>query len=102
MTTWSILYVGCVPGKVQFLKPTYSVCDQPINQEICLRAKNTYLDHQMYIMSTAVIAKEPNFAEILAENNHLQTASTETRYYITNNVEHYLNFNEGWGCHMGI
>ena len=45
----------------------------------------------MYIMSSAVISREPNFAEILAENNDLRTAPTETKYFITNEIEQYLN-----------
>ena len=30
---------GCVPSNVKFLKNSYSLCNQPINQEICLKAK---------------------------------------------------------------
>lgn len=85
---------GCVPSTVRFLKPMSSQCNQPINPDICLRAKNSYLDHQMYIMSSVVIEQEPNFAQVLASNNQLMTAETETFYYVTNNVQFYLNTEE--------
>ena len=85
---------GCVPSTVRFLKPMSSQCSQPVNQDICLRAKNSYLDHQMYIMSSVVIEQEPNFAQVLATNNQLKTAETETFYYVTNNVNFYLNTEE--------
>ena len=48
----------------------------------------------MYIMSSVVIEQEPNFAQVLASNNQLNTAETETFYYVTNNVNSYLNTEE--------
>ena len=82
---------GCVPDTVRFLRPHSSVCDHMISEDVCQSAKNSYLDHQMYIMSSSVLAQEPNFAQVLAENNQLRTADTVTNYYITNNVQFYLN-----------
>ena len=82
---------SCVSSPVRFLKDSKSVCKRPINPEVCLTAKNSYLDHQMFLMSSPVIASEANFAQVLSENNFLRTAETETNYYLTTRLEKYLN-----------
>ena len=82
---------GCVPGPMRFLRPRSSVCSVPISPEICTRAKNTYLDHQMFLMTSAGIAITPNFPQVLSVNNALNTSITETRYFFTEDVGHYLS-----------
>ena len=82
---------SCVTSPVRFLRDSKSVCRRPITPEVCLTAKNSYLDHQMFIMSSPVIASEANFAQVLSENNFLRTAETETNYYFTTQLDSYLN-----------
>ena len=82
---------SCVSSPVRFLKDSKSVCKRPINPDVCLTAKNSYLDHQMFLMSSPVIKSEANFAQVLSENNFLRTAETETNYYLTTRLEKYLN-----------
>ena len=84
----------CITSHVMFLKDSNSVCNLPINQTVCLNAKNTYLDHQMYIMTSPVIASESNFPQVLSENNFLKTADTETNYHFTNQLERYINIDQ--------
>ena len=82
---------SCVTSPVRFLKDSKSVCRRPINPEVCLTAKNSYLDHQMFIMSSPVIASEANFPQVLSENNFLIPAETETNYYLATRLDSYLN-----------
>eukprot|EP00090_Calanus_glacialis_P017441 TRINITY_DN27160_c0_g1_i1.p1 TRINITY_DN27160_c0_g1~~TRINITY_DN27160_c0_g1_i1.p1 ORF type:complete len:534 (+),score=142.64 TRINITY_DN27160_c0_g1_i1:3-1604(+) len=85
---------GCVTSPVRFLKNSKSVCTKHLSSEVCLTAKNTLFDHQMYIMSFPGIANTPNFAQVLAENNFLETAKTKVNYYTTDSTEKYLNVNQ--------
>ena len=85
------LHGGCVPGPVRFLRPRSSVCSVPISPEICSRAKNSLLDHQMFLMTSAGVSLAPNFPQVLAVNNALNTSVTETRYHFTEDVGHYLS-----------
>ena len=84
----------CVTSHVRFLKDSKSVCQLPINQTVCLNAKNTFLDHQMYIMTSPVIASEANFPQVLARNNFLESAVTETNYYFTTRLHTYFNLHQ--------
>ena len=85
------LHGGCVPGPVRFLRPRTSLCSVPISAEICSSAKNTGLDHQMFLMTSAGVSLAPNFPQVLAVNNALNTSVTETRYHFTEDVDHYLS-----------
>ena len=87
----SSLHGGCVPGPVRFLRSRSSVCSEPLSPEICSRAKNSQLDHQMYLMTSAGVSLAPNFPQVLAVNNALNTSVTETRYHFTEDVGHYLS-----------
>ena len=84
------LHGGCVPGPVRFLRPRSSVCSVPISLDICSGAKNTLLDHQMFLMTSAGVSLAPNFPQVLGVNNALNTSVTETRYHFTEDVGHYL------------
>ena len=81
---------SCVSSPVRFLQDSQSVCTRPINPEVCLTAKNSHLDHQMFLMSSPVIASEANFAQVLSENNFLFPAETVTNYYLTTRLDKYL------------
>ena len=82
---------GCVPAPVAFLRPRRAVCRRALSPAVCAAAKNSALDHQMYLMSSAAIAQEPHFPQVMAENNALDTAATETTYYAAHNPELYFS-----------
>ena len=82
---------GCVPAPVAFLRPRSAVCRRALSPAVCAAAKNSALDHQMYLMSSAAIAQEPHFPQVMAENNALRTAATETTYYAAHNPELYFS-----------
>ena len=82
---------GCVPAPVAFLRPRRAVCRRAISPAVRAAAKNSALDHQMYLMSSAAIAQEPHFPQVMAENNALDTAATETTYYAAHNPELYFS-----------
>ena len=82
---------GCVPAPVAFLWPRRAVCRRALSPAVCAAAKNSALDHQMYLMSSAAIAQEPHFPQVMAENNALDTAATETTYYAAHYPELYFS-----------
>ena len=82
---------GCVPAPVAFLRPRRAVCRRALSPAVCAAAKNSALDHQMYLMSSAAIAQEPHFPQVMAENNALRVAATETTYYAAHNPELYFS-----------
>ena len=84
---------GCVTSPVRFLKNSKSVCTNPLSSQVCLGAKNTLFDHQMYLMSFPGIANTPNFAQVLAKNNFLDTVKTTVKYFTTDTAENYVNKN---------
>jgi len=84
---------ACVQSPVRFLKNSESVCTKPLSSEVCMTAKNTLFDHQMYIMSFPGIANTPNFAQVLAKNNFLETVKTTVNYYTTDSTDKYINVN---------
>lgn len=80
----------CSSQPIRFLKPTSHRCSTELSKQVCQEGKNSWLDHQMFLMDFPGIEKESNFPQVRSHNNQLNVSATEVNYFYTTAPEFYL------------
>jgi len=80
----------CSSQPIRFLAPTSHRCLTELSPQACQEGKNSWLDHQMFIMDFPGIEKEPNFPQVRSQNNQLNVSATEVNYFSTMVADYYL------------